>query len=67
MLKPTTRSPRQTTRSLANAPGARWNQVRTPGSAGSGRFSKSSATGTQPAVVYSRSKNFAELYQAPRR
>src|SRR6266852_5665108 len=34
-----------------------------PGSRGV--LSQLSRTGTQPAVVYSRSKNLAELYQAP--
>jgi hypothetical protein len=47
-------------------PGTRWNQVRTSGPGSMGVLSMSRRAGIQPAVVHSRSKNFAELYQMPR-
>src|SRR5712691_9681015 len=45
---------------LSKRPGERWNQSLRPGPRSSGVLSQSSRTGTQPAVVYSRSKNFTD-------
>ena len=53
---------------LSGRPGTRWNQHRTSGPGSTGELSAGLRhSGTQPAVVYSRSKNLAELYQVPRR
>jgi len=65
-VEATTRSPFTTMRWLSRRSGTRWNQLRTR-QRSSRRAIGPTVAGTWPAVVHSRSKNLAELYQVPRR